>query len=363
VVKIVVKVYVSDVTQVAGEKIVTPPTATDIRAASAARRGSIPDCLALFVTGAMWLASFPLMAQPSVLLDVVGVWMCAHGMVLAAYLVHEAAHQSLFATPRTNHWVGEVMNFIAGTPHASFERIRHMHIRHHVERVDLTCFDPKELLRTHPRLRRVLEALEWAYVPGVEVLMRLQLICRPVFMSSQRHYLPRALGMFLLRAGLLVLLGLYCVKAVLLYGVAVLLQMRALNFFDAFHHTFEQYRVLPDEPIPLNGRTRAYEQDNTYSNLISTRSPWLNLLVLNFVYHNAHHHRPSVPWWRLPAVHRSLYGDNDTSALLTSRELLATWHRNRVRRVFAESYGAVGAGPRRGDTFIGAHGASFLTVV
>ena len=139
--------------------------------------------------------------------------------------------------------------------------------------------------------------------------------------------------------------------------------MRVLNFFDAFHHTFEQYQVLPEQPLPLNGRSRAYEQANTYSNLISLRSPWLNLLVLNFVYHNAHHHRPSVPWWRLPAVHRSLYGDNDTPALLSSRELIATWHRNRVRRVFAEGYGSVGEGPGRGDTFIGAHGASFLTVV
>jgi fatty acid desaturase len=284
-------------------------------------------------------------------------------MVLAAYLVHEAAHQTLFASPRANHWTGEVMNFIAGTPYAAFERIRHMHIRHHVERVDLTCFDPKELLCQHPRLRRILEALEWAYIPAVEVLMRLQLICRPVFVASQRPHLPRVIGMLLLRLALLSLLGLYSSKAVLLYGLAVLVQMRVLNFFDAFHHTFEQYRVLPDEPIPLNGRSRLYEQANTYSNLISTRLPWLNLLVLNFVYHNAHHHRPSVPWWRLPAVHRNLYGDNSTPALLTSRELLATWHRNRVRRVFAEGYGAVGEGPGRGDTFIGAHGASFLTVV
>jgi fatty acid desaturase len=303
------------------------------------------------------------MAQPGLLLELTGVWLCAHAMVLAAYLVHEAAHQTLFASPRGNHWTGEVMNFIAGTPYASFERIRHMHIRHHVERADLTCFDPKELIRRHPLLRRILEALEWAYIPAVEVMMRLQLICRPVFIPAQRRHLPRVAGMLLLRVGLLVLLGLYSPKAVLLYGVAVLLQMRALNFFDAFHHTFEQYCVLPNESLALSGRSRAYEQDNTYSNLISTRLPWLNLLVLNFVYHNAHHHRPSVAWWRLPAVHRSLYGDNNTRALLTSRELLATWHRNRVRRVFAEDYGAVGEGARRGDTFIGAQGASFLTVV
>ena len=340
-----------------------PQKVTDSSASFPARAGSLPDFLVLWVTGVAWLGSFFLMAQPGLLPGLTGLWLCAHAMVLAAYLVHEAAHQTLFASPRANHWTGEVMNFMAGTPYASFDRIRHMHIRHHVERADLTCFDPKELIRRRPVLRRFLEALEWAYLPAVEVLMRLQLICRPIFVPSQRRYLPRAAGMLLLRVGLLVLLGLYSAKAVLLYGVAVLLQMRVLNFFDAFHHTFEQYRVLPEETIPLNGRSRAYEQDNTYSNLISTRSSWLNLLVLNFVYHNAHHHRPSVPWWRLPAVHRSLYGDNNTPALLTSRELLATWHRNRVRRVFSEDYGTVGEGPRRGDTFIGTHGASFLTVV
>jgi len=323
----------------------------------------LPNWLALLASSAAWAGSFALMAQPSLLFELIGLWLCAHAMVLAAYLVHEAAHTTLFASPRANHWAGETMNFVAGTPYASFERIRHMHIRHHVERVDLTCFDPKEVIRKHPALRRPLEALEWAYIPAVEVLMRLQLICRPVFVPSQRRHLPRAVGMLVLRVGLVILLGLYCVHAVLLYGLAVLLQMRVLNFFDAFHHTFEQYRVLPDEPIPSNGRTREYEQTNTYSNLISTRFPWINLLVLNFVYHNAHHHRPSVPWWRLPAVHRALYGHNNTPALLTSRELLATWHRNRVRRVFAEDYGSVGEGPRRGDTFIGAHGASFLTVV
>jgi fatty acid desaturase len=337
----------------------TPPKATE-RGASFS---TLPNWLALLATGAAWAGSFPLMAHPGLPLELTGLWLCTHAMVLAAYLVHEAAHQTLFASQGANHRAGEAMNFVAGTPYASFERIRHMHIRHHVERVDLTCFDPKEVIRRHPTLRRALEALEWAYLPAVEVLMRLQLICRPLFVPSLRRHLPRALGMLVLRVGLVVLLGLYSMKAVLLYALAVLLQMRILNFFDAFHHTFEQHLVLPDESIPLNGRTRAYEQANTYSNLISTRSPWINLLVLNFVYHNAHHHRPSVPWWRLPAMHRSLYGDHKTPALLTSRELLATWHRNRVRRVFAEHYGSVGEGPHRGDTFIGAHGASFLTVV
>jgi fatty acid desaturase len=92
------------------------------------------------------------------------------------------------------------------------------------------------------------------------------------------------------------------------------------------------------------------------------RHPWLNLLTLNFGYHNAHHHRPSLPWYRLPALHRSLFGAA-TPAVMPLRELLRTWHRNRVRRVCAEGYGAFGEGVGRADSFVGAHGVSFLTVV
>ena len=33
----------------------------------------------------------------------------------------------------------------------------------------------------------------------------------------------------------------------------------------------------------------------------------LNLLLLNFSYHNAHHERPIEPWYRLPALHARLY--------------------------------------------------------
>jgi fatty acid desaturase len=112
----------------------------------------------------------------------------------------------------------------------------------------------------------------------------------------------------------------------------------------------------------MAGRDRAYEQGNTYSNLVSDRFSWLNTVTLNFGYHNAHHHRPSLPWWRLPALHRELYGEQSL-AVLPVRELLATWHRNRVRRVYAEDYGAMGAGPDRAASFVGAHGVSFLTVI
>jgi len=325
-------------------------------------QAALANSLVLVWTCAGWLASFALMGAPGAALNIVGVVLCTHTMVLAAYLIHEAAHQTLFARAAANQCVGEAMSFIAGSSYASFERIRHMHIRHHVDRADLACFDLKVLLGRHPAIRTVLEGLEWAYVPATEILMHLQVIWRPFGVRSQRAHLPRAAGMLVLRVLLLMALGWWSLKALALYAVAALLLLHVLNFFDAFHHTFEQYFVQANEPVPMSGRDRAYEQAHTYSNLISARHAWLNLLTLNFGYHNAHHHRPQMPWYRLPRLHRELYGDRNL-CVMPLRELLYTWHRNRVRRVVAGFYGEPGSGAGRADTFIGAHAVSFLTVV
>ncbi|MGO9512758.1 MAG: fatty acid desaturase family protein [Steroidobacteraceae bacterium] len=326
------------------------------------REAALANSFVLLWTCAGWIGSFALMGAHAALLNIAGVLLCTHAMVLAAYLIHEAAHQNLFVAPGLNRLAGEVMSFIAGSCYASFERIRHMHIRHHVDRADLTCFDFKSLLLRRPGLRRTLQYLEWAYVPATEALMHLQVIWRPFFVRSQRRYLPRAAAMLIVRCLLLALLGLWSWKALLLYVVATGLLLHVLNFFDAFHHTFEQLFVDADQPVPMEGRSRQYEQDNTYSNLVSRRHSWLNLLTLNFGYHNAHHHRPSVAWYRLPALHRELYGD-EARAVLPLSELMRTWHRNRVRRVLTDDYGAPRQGPGRADNYVGAHGVSFLTVV
>jgi fatty acid desaturase len=326
------------------------------------RADALANTAVLLVTTVAWLGSFALMSAPPGLVNVVGVLLCTHAMVLAAYLVHEAAHQTLFAIPRANRRAGEAMSFIAGSSYASFERIRHLHIRHHVDRADLVCFDFKALMRRHSALRQALEALEWAYIPATEILMHLQVVWRPFFVRSQRRHLPRAAAQLVLRGGLLILLGLWSPRALILYALALLLELHVLNFFDAFHHTFDQFVVEPDDQLSMDGRDRTYEHANTYSNLISQRHSWLNLLILNFGYHNAHHHRPSVPWWRLPRLHRDLYGDAP-AAVMPIRELLGTWHRNRVRRVSGEEYGGRGQGACRADSFVGAHGVSFLSVV
>jgi fatty acid desaturase len=324
--------------------------------------GVLPNMLVLVWMTGGWFASFALTSHDLWIVNAAGVLLAVHTMVLASYLVHEAAHYTLFTGPLANRVVGEWASFVAGASYASFERIRHMHLRHHRDRADVTCFDFRGLMQRRPGVRRALELLEGLYVPATEILMHLQVVLRPFLVASQRRHLPRAAAMLVLRGALLVALGLWSVKALVLYFVAYGLLLHVLNFFDAFHHTFDQFFAEANQPVPTDGRDRAYEQANTYSNLVSARWPVLNLLTLNFGYHNAHHERAAVPWYRLPALHAELYGDT-SRAVIPLRELLVTWHRNRVRRVFADDYGAVGHGAGRANSLVGAHGVSFLTVI
>ena len=324
--------------------------------------GALPNTLAIGYAVVGWLASFALMAADTWWWNALGVALCWHTMVIAAYLIHESAHYTLFAAPAANRTIGEIVNFVAGSAYASFERIRHMHLRHHRDRADVACFDVRTFLLEHGLVRRVVYALEWAYIPAVEIIMHLQVIVRPFVVPSQHKHLPRVAAMLALRLGLLAWLASVSPQAVVLYFAAYWLLLTTLNFFDAFHHTFPQIYTDADTPVPLDGRDRAYEQANTFSNVVSTTHPWLNTLTLNFGYHNAHHERAAVPWYRLPGLHAELFAGSSRE-LMPLPELLRTFHRNRLRRVLDADYGAVTTGPDRADAFVGAHAVSFLTVV
>jgi fatty acid desaturase len=149
----------------------------------------------------------------------------------------------------------------------------------------------------------------------------------------------------------------------------VLVFITLLRFIDCFQHTYDAYPILDDTPVPKDKlRDRAYEQANTFTDVVSVKSTWfnglLNMVWLNFGFHNAHHERPTMPWYRLPAYHRELY-PTAYAQVITVTELLRSFHINRVKRILADDYGDVATigTPGRADRFVGAVGVSFLTAV
>jgi fatty acid desaturase len=300
------------------------------------------------------------------LANVAGFCLLVLALVWSAYFIHEFAHLTIFTSAQANTRWGTLMSWINGSCYARFEDMRRKHMRHHVERADVITFDARGfLLRSPEWFSETALLLEWAYIPVVELLMHAFVVLRPFRTGGAAKERLRMAAIVAVRVAALAVLAWVSVKALVLYALAYLAFITVLRFADCFQHTYDAYPILDDAPIPADKvRDRAYEQANTYSDVVGLDRPWLNLLWLNFGFHNAHHERPTEPWHRLPAFHRSLYPDN-YAQVITVRELLKSFHRNRVRRILADNYGRVGEPGTQGraDRFLGAVGVSFLTAV
>ncbi|WP_031410398.1 fatty acid desaturase [Thiomonas sp. FB-Cd] len=323
-----------------------------------------PNALALGYTALSYIASLALLVAASGWLNAMGVLLLAHSLVYSAYFLHEFAHGTIFKTNAANQRGGTAMSWINGSCYAPFSDLRRKHMRHHIDRADVITFDYKRFLRTAPAwVRALVVALEWAYIPAVEFIMRAYVMLLPFLAPERSVGRKRILFVLAVRLTFFAALAWISPKAVLLYFVAYGLFVTVLRFADAYQHTYDAFAVLTGGSIPNDKvRDHAYEQHNTYSNLVSLGHPWLNLLLLNFSYHNAHHEKPTAPWYRLPALHRELYAGEDVQ-VLPMASLLRGFHRHRVKRVLSDDYGVVTAGAGKAEDFYGAVGVSFLTAV
>jgi fatty acid desaturase len=327
--------------------------------------GAWPNSAALAFTVLGWPTGIALLGQSAWVLNGLGVLLVALTLTWSAYFIHEFAHQAIFKTPQANQRWGVFMSWINGSCYASFDDLRRKHMRHHVERADVITFDIQAFLRGHPLVRRTVLALEWLYIPAVEFVMRGFVVALPFMGERKKAARGRVIGIAVVRLAAWALLAVWSLKALALYALAYLLFVHVLRFADCFQHTYDAYPILDETPIPQDKlRDRAYEQANTFSDVVGLDSKWLNLIWLNFGFHNAHHERPVAPWYQLPALHRQLYADQSPQ-VITIGELLRAYHRHRVTRVMSKDYGEVlpPGTPRRADGFIGAVGVSFLTAV
>ena len=190
--------------------------------------------------------------------------------------------------------------------------------------------------------------------------MHALVIVLPFVKKNRQQHRWHVLTVFFIRSSLLLLLAWFKPIVLVYYAVAYLIFLTVMRFMDVHQHTYEVFETLDQ----LRGKEAEqfdteYEHRNTFSNTMSLRYPKLNLLVLNFGYHNAHHVKPTTPWYRLPALHHRLFG-NDRTQLLPFKNLLKSYHRYRVQRILnadeADQHGLQG-----GLAFIGVDGVSFLT--
>jgi len=321
---------------------------------------------ALAYTLAGWALGVVLLAAAPWYANTAGVLLTGHALVYSAYFVHEFAHQSVFCSARTNHRFGVLMSWINGSCYAPFQALRLKHMRHHADRADVLTFDYKKFLNTSSSwVRNLVIAAEWAWIPAVELIMHAYVVVLPFAKPERKAERPRVIAIVAARVAAFAVLGVISPKALVLYGVAYMIMLHALRFADAYQHTYDAFAVLEEGEIPKDRiRDRDYEQANTYTNLVSVAHPRLNLLLLNFSYHNAHHERPIMPWHDLPKLHRQLF-PAECVQVIPMIEVVRGYHRDRVARILSDDYGEVNTAASAGkaDRFLGAAGVSFLTAV
>jgi omega-6 fatty acid desaturase (delta-12 desaturase) len=305
-----------------------------------------------------WLAIF----QPNPIVAALGVIVLAHSMLISAYLLHDCCHNAVFMSNQRNAYLGKVLNWVSGSCYGRYEDIRYKHMRHHIDNYDPVVWDYRSFLKRHPLLEKVVKIAEWAYVPAVEIMMHIMLVLAPWCLESKHSQRSYVVKVLLIRGALLALVLWISPVAFVLYAIAQLLLFTALRFMDCYQHNYEVVFNLDDKKAdkPYRGDVK-YEQSHTYSNLLSHRFPALNLLALNFCYHNAHHQKPTLGWYRLPSLHTEM-GPAVEPQTLEFSEQAYSFHKHRLGRIFAEDYGddEVKKSLQQGRA-VGADALSFLT--
>ncbi len=299
-----------------------------------------------------------LLTLSNIFLNILGVLLLSHSLVYSAYLCHEFMHGTIFKSRRWNTGLGKIMLWLNGGCYYGFKALMLQHIAHHIDRVDVFTFDIPAAIEQQPALvRKTIIILEWSYFPIVSFWSRWRWITAPWWSSERHDERSRLTFIFLIRASIFALLGSISLKALLLYFVSYIISIHLLRWMDAFQHTYEAF--LPGTNLPK--RNVADEQKNTYSNLLSRRYAWLNLLFLNFGYHNAHHALMKCPWHSLPQLERELFTDNNNYLPLSTQ--LINYHQFRITRLLKGQGQTVTEQEKLScDRFYGAVDVSFLTL-
>ncbi|MDX2215841.1 MAG: fatty acid desaturase [Oculatellaceae cyanobacterium bins.114] len=273
-----------------------------------------------------------LILLPSGWLNGLGVLLLSHTLFLSAVMTHEFMHSTIFAQQKWNELGGNVMIWMNGGCYARFRDLTRWHIAHHIERADFPPVNLAEFLQTFPAvICRIIYGLEWLYFPAIAFLMQWRALTRPFWSGKRQDERWRTSMVLLIRGSLFALLAWVSLKALLLYFLSYIGMHFLMQIMNAFFHTYEPFSAN----MTITQRDWIYEQANSFSCLVSQNYGWLNLLVLNFGYHNAHHAVMRCPWHSLPELDQDLipHQPNAPSHRFSVWQMLGNYHTYRLARL------------------------------
>jgi fatty acid desaturase len=294
------------------------------------QRRPLWNAIAFTYTIAGYIGGVALLVNDNLWCNALGVGLVTHTLVLSAYLAHELMHGTIFSRIKDNTLLGNVMQWMHGTSYFPFRSLTQYHIDHHIDGVDYFAVDRAALLRSLPTpLRQMIVALEWLYFPAIFFMMQAQSLLAPFRQPERYHERGRVVLVFALRSLMFIGLGLISLKALLLYALSYIGMVNIVRLMDCLQHSYEAYAVGFDAPK----KDVLYEQANTFSTPISRRFPWLNLLLINFSYHSAHHAVMKCPWYALPKLDEAIAQTRQVHHI-SLRQVMSNYHRFRIKRLF-----------------------------
>jgi fatty acid desaturase len=312
-----------------------------------------------------YVAGFAGLFHPYWAVNLTATLLLAHAMTIAAYMIHECGHNLVFNSIRDNAKLGRFLSWLCGAAYGTYEDMRYKHFRHHVDVDDVVWFDYERFFHEHPAVLRLTKVLEWFYIPAHDLIMHTIMVFTSFIIPQRRNQRRRNVTVILIRGSIFAALLVFFPKAALLYAIAYMLMMTVLRFMDSLQHDYGYNLTLFDFGKPPRKGDFEWEQEHTFSNPHTFNDGIFNWFTLNFGFHNAHHADMTVPWYRLPAKHRELFG-GDPANVIPLWPQLKIFHKQRVKRIVGNHEGDVPFGrgfliaARKADVF-GGNAASFLT--
>ena len=191
----------------------------------------------LYALAAYGLGFYGLFSD-SVWIYLLAVIFLGHGMVIAAYLIHDCGHNTIFRSNQANAHLGRFLNWICGSSYGTFEDIRYKHFRHHMDNDDSVWFLYEEYFEKHPRFTKLIKALEWFYIPAHDLFMHGIMMFSAFIIPERRHQRLRQSIVILIRFSAFFTLLVLWPKVAIGYVLAYMLMMHVLRLMDAPQHDY-----------------------------------------------------------------------------------------------------------------------------
>ncbi|MGI9264233.1 MAG: fatty acid desaturase, partial [Gammaproteobacteria bacterium] len=195
------------------------------------------------------------------LLNIAGMILLAHAMTIAAYMIHECGHNTVFRANKPNARLGRVMSWICGASYGTYEDIRYKHFRHHVDNDDSVWFEYEAFFERHPLILKITKCLEWLYIPAHDLIMHFIIVFAAFLIPQRRDQRLRNLGVIVIRGGIFLAIVAFFPRAAVLYVVAYMLMIHILRFMDSLQHDYGANPILFEKDAPSRFGGRETEQE------------------------------------------------------------------------------------------------------